>query len=133
MNLVIPFAKDPLPKIVSNVAFNPALNAINKSERKISGKEAVRAGKGSTLFILNECTNGILMIKLLVGSRDGVTKAVKQEVKNKKVDFSVSAYCCFIGRAYDFFSGKSSAKIFGKGITRAERRYNSINHMNENF
>ena len=38
-------ARDNLPGVVNNLA----LNAINKFERKISGKGAVRAGKGFTL------------------------------------------------------------------------------------
>ena len=38
------------------------LDAINKFERKISGKGAVRAGKGFTLFLLNEDMNDIIKI-----------------------------------------------------------------------
>ena len=49
-DLAIPLARDNLPGLVSNLASN----AINKFERKISGKGAVRTGKGFTLFILNE-------------------------------------------------------------------------------
>ena len=47
-DLAIPLARDNLPGLVSNLASN----AINKFERKISGKGAVRAGKGFTLFVL---------------------------------------------------------------------------------
>ena len=43
---VIPLARDNLPGLVSNLTSN----AINKFDRKISGKEAVRAGKGFYLF-----------------------------------------------------------------------------------
>ena len=52
-NLAISLARDNLPGLVSNLASN----AINKFERKISGKAAVRAGKGFTLFISNEDIN----------------------------------------------------------------------------
>ena len=45
-HLVIPLARDNLPGLVSNLASN----AINKFEKKLSGKGAVRAGKGFTLF-----------------------------------------------------------------------------------
>ena len=38
---------------------NVTSNAINILERKISGKGAVRAGKGFNLFILNQNKNGI--------------------------------------------------------------------------
>ena len=48
-NISIPFARDNLPRLVSN----STSNVINKFERKISGKGAVRAGKGFSLFILN--------------------------------------------------------------------------------
>ena len=48
-NIVIPLARDNLPGLVSNLTSN----AINKFERKISGKGAVRAGKGFALFISN--------------------------------------------------------------------------------
>ena len=50
INIAIPVARDNLPGLVSNLTSN----AINKFERKISGNGAVRAGKGFTLFTLNE-------------------------------------------------------------------------------
>ena len=46
-NIAIPSAGDNLPGLVSN----SISNAINKFERKMSGKGGVRAGKGFTLFI----------------------------------------------------------------------------------
>ena len=55
-NLEIPLARDNLPGLVSNLASN----AINKFERKISGKRAARAGIGFTLFISNEDMNDII-------------------------------------------------------------------------
>ena len=45
-DLAIPLARDNLPELVRSLTSN----AINKFERKISGKRAVRAGKGFTLF-----------------------------------------------------------------------------------
>ena len=41
---------------------NLTSNAINKFERKMIGKRAVRAGKGFTLFISNEDMNDIIKI-----------------------------------------------------------------------
>ena len=80
-NIAISLARNNLPKSVSNLT----LNAINKFERKISGKGAVRAGKGFTLFILNEDMNDIIkIIKSLEDSGvliDGVTETVKHETK----------------------------------------------------
>ena len=46
-NLVIPFSKNNLPGLVSNIVSNAASNIINKCERRTSGKGAVRIGKGS--------------------------------------------------------------------------------------
>ena len=64
-NIAIPFARDNLPGLVSLLTSN----AINKFERKISGKEAIRAEKGLTLFISNEDMNDIIkIIKLLEDS-----------------------------------------------------------------
>ena len=53
MNIALPLAADSLPGLISNLVSN----ATNKSERKISGNGAVRAGKGFTLFISNEDMN----------------------------------------------------------------------------
>ena len=50
-NVTIPFPRDNLPVLVSNIAPNAASNAINKFERRISGKGVVRAGKGFASFI----------------------------------------------------------------------------------
>ena len=57
-NIAILLARDNLPGLVSNLTSI----AINKFERKISGKGAVRAGKGFTPFIPNEDMNDIIKI-----------------------------------------------------------------------
>ena len=49
-NMAIHLAGGNLPGLVGNLT----LNAINKLDRKISGRGAVRAGKGFTLFIFSE-------------------------------------------------------------------------------
>ena len=55
---------------------------------KIREKEAIRAGKGFTLFISNEDVNGIInIIKSLQDSSvlvDGVTETVKKEIKKTR-------------------------------------------------
>ena len=55
---------------------------------KISEKEAIRAGKGFTLYISNEDVNGIInIIKPLQDSSvlvDGVTETVKKEIKKTR-------------------------------------------------
>ena len=64
---------------------------IDKFERKVSGKGAVRAGKGFTLFVSNEDMNDIIkIIKPLEDSSvliDGVTETVNHKINIKKVHF----------------------------------------------
>ena len=76
-DVAIALARDNLPELVSNLASN----IINKIERKTSEKEAVRAGIGFTLFILNEDMNDIIkIIKSLEDSNvfiDGITETIK--------------------------------------------------------
>ena len=81
----IPFAKNNLPRVVSNIASKAASNAMNKFERRISGNGAVRAGKGFTLFISNIDIDDIIKIvksfeysEVLI---DGFMEAVKHEMK----------------------------------------------------
>ena len=86
-NVAIPFVRDNLPGLVSNLTSS----AINKFDRKISGKGAVRAGKRFTLFISNEDMNDTN--KITNSSEDSgvlidrVTETVKHKIKNKKADF----------------------------------------------
>ena len=86
-NIPIPLARDNLPGLVSNLTSS----AINKFDRKISGRGAVRAGKGFTLFISNEVLNDIFKImKSLEDSgviTDGVTETVKDELKKQEGGF----------------------------------------------
>ena len=82
-NIAIPLARDSLPGLVSHLISN----ALNKFERKVSGKGAVRAEKGFVLFILNEDMNDIVEIIKWLDSHvliDGVTETIKHE---KTADF----------------------------------------------
>ena len=84
-NIALSLARDSLPGLVSNLTSN----AINKFERKTSGKRAVRAGKWFTWFISKEDMNNIMkIIKSLKDSGvliDGVTETVKYETKQEGV------------------------------------------------
>ena len=87
-NIAIPLAREELSGLVSNLTSN----AINKFERKISEKGAVRAGKRFILFILNEHKNAMKIITSLEDSGvliDGVTETVKHEIKKEEGDFFV--------------------------------------------
>ena len=55
-NIAVPLSRDNLPGLVHNLTSN----ALNKFERKMSGREAVRSGKGSALFSLNQDMDCIL-------------------------------------------------------------------------
>ena len=70
---------------------NLTSNAISKFERKISGKGAVRAGKGFNLFFSNKGMNDIIkIIKWLEDSAiliDRVTKTVKHKMKKQEGGF----------------------------------------------
>ena len=86
-NIAIPLARDVLAGLVSNLTSN----AINKFERKTSGKGAVRGGKGFTLFILNEnMSDIIIIIKSLEDSAvliDGIHETIKREIKKQEGRF----------------------------------------------
>ena len=103
-NIAIPLARDNLHGLVSNLTSN----AINKFERKINGKGAVRAGKGFILFILNKDMNHIIKImKLLQDSRvliDVVTETVIGKIK--KPGRFVITFSRFNSAPSNFFSSK---------------------------
>ena len=87
-NVAVPLARDNWFGLVSNLT----LTAINTFDRKINGKGAARAGKGFTLYILNEDMNIIKIIKSLEDLGvllDGVTETLQHEIKKDKVDFLV--------------------------------------------
>ena len=109
-NIAIPLARDNLAVLVINLTSN----AINKFERKISGKGTIRAGKGFTLFVFNEDMNDIIkIIKSLEDLGvliDGVTEIVKHEMKKTRRRISqsfVSTFSCLISATSNFFNIKT--------------------------
>ena len=85
-NVAVPLARDNWFGLVSNLT----LTAINTFDRKINGKGAARAGKGFTLYILNEDMNIIKIIKSLEDLGvlpDGVTETVQHEIKKREGGF----------------------------------------------
>ena len=83
-SIAIPLARGNLPGLVGNLT----LCAINKFDRKRSGRGAVRAGKIFTLFISNKDMNDIMItIKPLEDLgilTDGVPETVKHEIKTRR-------------------------------------------------
>ena len=88
----------------------------------------MRAGKGFTLFILNEDMNDIIkIIKSLEDScllNDGVTQTVKDKIKKQKGAFLTPLATSLVQRT--IFSVVKA--IGGREVRRAGRRY-----MDENF
>ena len=77
LDIPVPLAKNVFPKLATKTT----LSILDKFERKVSGKGAVRAGKRFTLFISNENMYDISKIveslensSLLI---DGATETVK--------------------------------------------------------
>ena len=122
-NITILLARDSLPELVRNLASN----AINKFERKISGRRAAIAAKGFTLFILNEdMTDIIRIIKLLEDSRvltDGVTETVKREIKNQKGGFFQDLLAPLASLLVQPVISSVVKGIRGKGVRKAGRVY----------
>ena len=54
-----------MPELVSHIASNAAPNSMNKFERWIIGKRAVRVAKRFTLLIATEVMNDVVKIKTL--------------------------------------------------------------------
>ena len=127
-NIAIPLARDNLPGLLSNLTSN----VINKFERKINGKGAVRAGKGFTLFVLNEDMNDIVkIIKSLEDASvliDGVIETVNGEIK-KQEDGLIGALLASVPASLVQPVIYSVVKVISRrGVRRAGRR-----NMNKHF
>ena len=86
-NVTILLAREHLSGLVSKLPSS----AINKFVRKTSGKGAVSAGKGFTVFISNKDMNdAIKIIKSLEDSNvliDDITETVKHEKEQQELGF----------------------------------------------
>ena len=126
--IAILLARGNLPRLVSNLASN----AINKFEKKVSAKIAVRAGKRFTLFVSNEyINNNIKIIKSLEDSGvliDGVTKTVKHERKKQEGKFLGALLASLASSVVQPVISSVVKGISGRAVTRAGRRYMSKNY-----
>ena len=70
---------------------NTTSNTINKFERRINAKGAVKAEKEFTWFIYHENMNATIKIKKSLEDLgvliDCISETVKHEIKNKRMDF----------------------------------------------
>ena len=76
--------------VLHKLATKATSSVSDKFERKISGRETVRARKGFNLFISSDDMDDIKMVKSLENSvllSDGASETVKHEIKNQKMDF----------------------------------------------
>ena len=124
-NIASYLAREDLPGLVSNLTSN----AMNKTERKTSGKGAVGAGKGSILFISNG--DIIKIMKLLEDSYaliGGVTETVKYEIRKLKGVFLRALLTPLVGSIVEPIISSVVKGISGRGARRAERGY-----MNKTF
>ena len=116
-------ARDNLSGLVSNLASN----AINKFERKISGKRDVRAGKEFNLFVSNEDMNDFMnIIKSLEDSAvliDGVTETVKHEIKNQEGGFPGALLVSLAFSIVEPVVSSVVKSISGRGVRGAGRGY----------
>ena len=124
-----------MPGLVSNLTSN----AINKFEREISGKGAVRAWKGFTLFISNEDMNDFIkIIKSLEDSGvliNWVTETVKHEVKKQECGFlgallaplAASVVQPVISSVVKGISQRGVIRAGGGGVRTTERGYTNKN------
>ena len=101
-------------------------------KKKISGKRALRAGKGFILFISNEDMNDIIKIikslEDLVVLIDGVAKIVKHEMKKQEGRFLGALLAPLAASILQPVISSVVSDIRGKGVRRGGRRY-----MNKNF
>ena len=122
-NIAIPLARNNLSGLVSNLTSN----AINKIEIKISGKRAIRAGKGYAFFTSNEDMNDIIkIIKSLEDSGvliDGVTETVKHEIKKQEGGFLGALLAPLATSLVQPVISSVVKDISGRGVRRAGRGY----------
>ena len=121
--VAIPLARDSLPGLVSNLSSS----AINRFDRKISGKRVVGAGKRFTLFISNEDMNDVIKtIKSLEDSgvlTDGVTETVKHEIEKQEGGFLGALLAHLAALLVQRVISSVVKGISGRGVRRAERGY----------
>ena len=105
----VPLARDNLPGLVTSLASN----TVDKLERKINGKGAVRTKTGFTLFIskqdMNDTTKIIKSLENWNVLTDVITETVKHKIKNTRrwiYSCLVSIFNHFISATNYFFSSK---------------------------
>ena len=122
-NIATALARDNLPGLVSNLTSSP----IHKFDKRISGKGAVRAGKGFTLFISNGDMNDIIKtiksledLDILI---DGVTETIKDKIKKQEGGFLGALIAPLATSLVQPIICSVVSHISGRGVRRAGRGY----------
>ena len=123
VNIAIPLAREYLHGLVSNFTSN----AINKFERKISVKGAVRAGKAFSLFISNKDMDDFIKIIKSVGNSgvlfDEVTETVKHEIKKQEGKFLRALPAPLATSLVQSVISSAVKRINGRGVRRVGKWY----------
>ena len=126
-NIVISLARENLTGLASNLT----ASAINKFDRKMTEKGAVRAEKGFTLLISNENMNNVIkIIKSLEASGvliDGVTETVKREIKKQEGGFLGALLAPLAASLVQPVISSVVKSISRRGVRRAGRGYTNDN------
>lgn len=88
---MVPLHEDVLPELVSNTASKITSKTTEKIVRKNTGQEAVKEGRGFTLFILNENIDDIYKVDESQGISgqllEDTTEGIKRKTKKQKGGF----------------------------------------------
>ena len=119
LGLLVPFAKDVLPKL----ATKPTWSALDNFKKKINGARDVRAGKGFTSFISNEDMDDIFKIAESLEQSglfiDGETETVKHEIKKQEGKFIGAMMVPWAASLISLLPCPLINTITGKWVTRA--------------
>ena len=119
LGLLVPFAKDVLPKLATKATWS----ALDNFKKKINGARAVRAGKGFTSFISNEDMDDIFKIVETPEESgqfiDGETETVKHEIKKQEGQFIGAMMVPWAASLISLLPCPLINTITGKWVTRA--------------
>ena len=136
-NVAFALARDNLPRLLRNLTSS----AINKFDRKTSGKEVARAGKGFTLFISNEgmeIINYNIIRRFRCIIRWSYWNSKRWNKKTRK-RISVCIFSGFISTVSNFFSSKrckrkrskkSRKRIYGSKLLVPFHPFSNIKIIN---
>ena len=130
MKVTVPVTKNVSTPLATMV---PASTIDGAIQRKMGGRGVSRAGKGITSITLNEDMDNIG--KSLENSGiliDEVSEIVKHEIKRQVGFLDILLRTCGASMLGNMLTGKGFMNV-RKGVVKAGRGYNNMNHMDKNF